>query len=313
MRNAAHNHIIHGLGVVSEIELGLEPAPPAPTDLRIERASIGDAPQPLPSHRRVDNETDPGVVETWRSDVLTVDFPDEARFEVDSEVIRVVTSSIDEVDLAHYVLDHILPRALSLRGDIVFHGSAVVGPSGRAHAFIGPSGSGKSTLAAALVQSGWALLHDDIVRLALSETLPIAYPGYSQVRLIPSTAARLFSDSQPLLPLTTRQKQRYPIAPPLVMSPGPADVCALHLLESRDNESGSTVVEGLSLTQAFPRLARNAYLMTKNPKALARVAIEGVGAVVESVPVYTLNRPVGLEYLGRTVAALTEFDAASGG
>jgi len=58
---------------------------------------------------------------------------------------------------------------------ITFHAAAVE-RGGRALVLTGPSGSGKSTLAAALSQSGWRLLSDELVLLRLGTPEIVANP-----------------------------------------------------------------------------------------------------------------------------------------
>ncbi len=57
------------------------------------------------------------------------------------------------------------PLQMSLRGQPVFHGGAVV-DDGDALVFLGPSGRGKSTLTTAFASRGIAFLSDDCVRLS---------------------------------------------------------------------------------------------------------------------------------------------------
>lgn len=84
--------------------------------------------------------------------------------------------------IAHVLLDHALPLALSLRQKTVLHASAVVTEDGCC-LFTGPSGSGKSTLAASFLAGGAKLLGDDCVILTERNGTVWALPTYASLRL----------------------------------------------------------------------------------------------------------------------------------
>lgn len=84
--------------------------------------------------------------------------------------------------IAHVLLDHALPLALSLRQKTVLHASAVITQHGCC-LFSGPSGSGKSTLAASFLADGADLLSDDCVVLVERAGTVWAIPTYRSLRL----------------------------------------------------------------------------------------------------------------------------------
>lgn len=84
--------------------------------------------------------------------------------------------------VAHLLLDHVLPLALSLRQKTVLHASAVVTRDGCC-VFTGPSGSGKSTLAASFQADGAELLSDDCVMLTERNGSVWVTPTYRSLRL----------------------------------------------------------------------------------------------------------------------------------
>jgi hypothetical protein len=95
--------------------------------------------------------------------------------------------------IVHMVLDHAIPRLLSLKpGYLALHASAVqVGR--QAIAFLGQNGQGKSTLAAWLATRGFPLLTDDCLVLHWDEVTRqwLAYPSYQSVRLWPDSVDAL--------------------------------------------------------------------------------------------------------------------------
>lgn len=71
------------------------------------------------------------------------------------------------------------------RGELPLHGSSVVSPSGKLAIFCGASGMGKSTMAAELQRRGWTFFADDLTRIRRSGDAAMAYPGPSEMRLLP--------------------------------------------------------------------------------------------------------------------------------
>jgi ABC-type dipeptide/oligopeptide/nickel transport system ATPase subunit len=90
--------------------------------------------------------------------------------------------SLTRHTLEHLLLDHVLPRVLSLTERTVLHASAVV-LDGEAIAFAGEAGWGKSTLAAAFCKLGLTHLTDDCLTICDDTGRLTATPNYSSIRL----------------------------------------------------------------------------------------------------------------------------------
>jgi hypothetical protein len=116
----------------------------------------------------------------------------------------------------------VLAAALTLRGELVLHASAVE-MAGRAVAFVGPSGSGKSTLAAAACACGARLVTDDVLRV---DTIGHwCYRGGRSIRLRPVASG--------LAHLAARDRARPQVSADgrtCVAPPGAVDGAALHAL-----------------------------------------------------------------------------------
>jgi hypothetical protein len=90
-----------------------------------------------------------------------------------------------------YLLHRILPRVVQLQGRFVLHGVALATRSG-AVLVCGPSGMGKSTLAGSLMQaSGWALLAENMVAVAMIDSQFWAFATSQRVRLWADSLAAL--------------------------------------------------------------------------------------------------------------------------
>ena len=100
--------------------------------------------------------------------------------------------------IRHLLLDQVVPLALSRRGRLILHASAVVAPKG-AIAFLGASGLGKSTLAASFSQCGFPFLADDCLVLKQEGASLLAIPSYPGLRLWPESLLAL-SENRTELP-----------------------------------------------------------------------------------------------------------------
>lgn len=84
--------------------------------------------------------------------------------------------------LRRLLIDHMIPRALATRGDLVLHASAVATPRG-AVVFAGPGGAGKSTLAARMALRGHPVMADDTVRLEDRAGRTWVHPTHALLRI----------------------------------------------------------------------------------------------------------------------------------
>jgi hypothetical protein len=129
-------------------------------------------------------------------------------------------AGVPEETLRHLLLDQVLPRVLSHRGQPVLHASAVFLNNG-VIAFTGPSGAGKSTLAASFIKRGCDVLADEFLPLETSPREIYAVPCYLGNRVWPDSQAVLFWDFRQAHPgkrrlgrpprLEATQIQQFPI------------------------------------------------------------------------------------------------------
>lgn len=194
-----------GHEVVSDFDLGdLGPACKdcARGTLHIKRAAEalrvrreGDV---LPESR-LDHRFDNGKAwfTSWKSgDGYIARFPKLCSFRFQPEAMVVECSPeprVADSTIAHLILDHAIPRLLSLLPDhLVLHAGAVQ-VEGEAIAILGESGRGKSTLAAWLASQGFPLLTDDCLVLRRDDGLQqwVAQPSYQSVRLWPDSVDAL--------------------------------------------------------------------------------------------------------------------------
>jgi hypothetical protein len=255
----------------------------------------------------------PWVCEHWLDDAVRVEFPEGATFDVSSDRIELIADHAGDADLmVHLLLDHVLPRVLALRGDVIVHASGVVAPSGGAHLFMGASGSGKSTLAVALAREGWSVLNDDGIRLLDRQGTLWAVPGYPGHRLLSDAAATVCPQliSGPRLARDSN-KRRY-ILPGHSQPPsGPAPVAAAYLLGQ--SYAGCPQVERVGIGEAIVALVEHVFSLTDEPSELNRRAFEAASSVAAAVPIWRLAVPHDFHELAATVAAIAGIEGAVSG
>lgn len=306
---------VHGLVVSSPVALPtavLGQAEPADVAYRValkdwSAARVGDG----ALHSRPDNLDDPWVIEHWILDTLVVEFPGAAAFEVSTTTITLVHDEANDPSLvAHLVLDHVLPRVIALRGDLMLHAAGAVGPSGRAHVFIGTTGAGKSTLATALAARGWPLLDDDGVRVIFVDGVPCAVPGYAGVRLLPDSARAVLPGVAPGAPMSLgNDKRRFAVdGAAMRMASGVTPIGGVYVL---GRTSGQPVIAyRLGFGQSVREIEQHAFRLAAKPADIARRSFGLLADVASGVAVWRLETPSGLEQIASTVAFLEKLDVA---
>jgi hypothetical protein len=302
------HYLIHGLVLASPVELPLESVAARPPDVGY-RISLGSKQPDAPTHSRVDDRDNPSVIEHWMEDQLAVEFPGRATFELSAQDVALVADETGDPELiAHLLLDHVMPRVISVRGDLMLHAAGAIGPSGRAHLVLGKTGAGKSTTVAGLVAAGWALLDDDGIRIVGTDAGPVAMPGTWGIRLEPASATVLLPDAPIGHPMAkSHPKSRYPAANGgFRIARAPAHVAGVYVLQ-RDDVSEPRF-ELLGLADAVSTIVEHGFDMADEPSAIARQAFERATALAAAAPVGRLVHAPGLERLEETLELLARLD-----
>jgi hypothetical protein len=306
---ADRHYLIHGLVLASPVELPLASVAARRWDV-VYRMSLG---RPLPgvaTHSRVDDPDNPSVIEHWMEDRLAVEFPGRATFEFGREDVALVADETGDPGLiAHLLLDHVMPRVISVRGDLMLHAAGAIGPSGRAHLILGKTGAGKSTTVAGLASAGWALLDDDGIRIVGTAAGSVAMPGTGGIRLEPASASILLPDAATGYPMAKgHPKSRFPPEDGgFHVARAPAHVAGVYLLQ-REQDLSEPRVESLGLADAVSTIVEHGFDMADEPAGIARQAFERATALAAAAPVGRLVHAPGLERLEATVELLTRLD-----
>jgi hypothetical protein len=304
------HHLVHGLVLHSRVALPIPTVPAAPHD--VEFAVQPDRSSPGPAfHVRSDDPEDPWLIERWGDGWYEIEFTERATFAVIGDRIVLRADRTADPDLiVHLLLDHVLPRVVALRGDLMLHAAGAVGPSGDAHVLLGETGAGKSTLAAMLAAQGWGLLDDDGVRVTAVDGRFHAVPGYATVRLMPAAAAAVLGCGATGRPIGKgRDKRSYLLdGHGLRLAGGPAPIRGIYLI--RRSEGPAPEIERRGVGDALGAIVEHAFHLAADPKDLTRLAFERASALATAVPFHVLRHLEGFDHLARTVSLLEELDGA---
>ena len=297
---------VYGVHVASEIEfpLATRPEPSGGPDVDIRLGPVDWDP---PDGEWWEGDT--WLERGWSGGTALLVFPGlSAALDVAAPVITVdVDDGVDPAYVAHVVLDHVLPRWLYLRGDLVLHGGAVVAPSGQAVAFVGTTGRGKSSLVTALATAGWPLLGDDACRLGRTDATWWAHPSYPGVRLNRASRAALApgATSSPM----AGDSDKHRVLPDVRAAVGPVP---LGLVVELGADLAPASLQRLSLGQAVGVVTQHSFSLSGSGPSMTRDAFARSGDLATDVPVHHLEFPRRWDVFA-DVAALVDAALSAGG
>jgi hypothetical protein len=237
-----------------------------------------------------------------------VRFPDLADFEISPDALAIAchpAPSVTEATCRNLYLNQVLPLALSKRGKLVIHASAVELAPDHAAIFAGRSGSGKSTLAAAFATAGHPFLSDD--GLVVEED----GDGYRAVPSHPSI--RLWNDSEdavmgagPHAISTARapSKTRVDAQGPIVFCREPRPLSCVYFLGEAD--AAVPQFERLAASQALIEWVKNSFLLDPEERPLLASHFERLTKLVVRLPCFRLHYPRRFDALGGVRQAIAE-------
>ncbi len=206
--------------------------------------------------------------------------------------------------IRHLFLDLVLPVALSRRGRLSVHASAVA-LAGGAVGFLGGSGQGKSTLAMAFSRRGFPLLCDDsmVVKMPAGDGLPQVIPAYPGARLWPDSVEALFDEEPESTPVAQySEKRRFLGAEGGDGGGTGAPLLRLYMLASA--ETAEIRVERLTPRDAIIELIKCSHLLDVTDREMLKVKFNQVSALAEAVPCFRLGFPHDYARLGEVCEAV---------
>jgi hypothetical protein len=216
-------------------------------------------------------------------------FPDLAEFEISADADRIrcrPRPRLARSTLRHLLLDQVLPLAVSLRGQLVLHASAVHVPGFGVISFAGLAGYGKSTLAAALGIRRCSILTDDALVVARDDEEVYALPGYPSLRLWRDSARALAMDHGSTTKVAHYTAKRRLAAERVVFRNRPSPLKAVVVLGRRVSRTQPSSVRALQAREALMAVAPFAYVMDAGDRQQLYRMFDGLASVVARVPVF---------------------------
>jgi len=285
---------------------------PADCTFAVRRRPIADRPTGRSHTLRRANGTISLIIARSRSGYL-VRFPGVAVYLVSPDGRRIscaLQRRTQPQTGAHLFLTHLLPMALSLRGRIVLHASAVATPHG-AVAFLGEAGQGKSTLSASLVRRAFPLITDDGLLLLDRGGTLAGVPSYPEMRLWPDVLSVLGHDGLEAHDIGQRAGKRR-----LRVDRGswpfcrdPVEVRRIYVLAPGETRAGRcpVTITACGPRDAFIELFRHTYRLDLDDRTRLRDELEAIGRIAaRPALVYRLSFPRDLSRLPAVQAAILE-------
>lgn len=213
-------------------------------------------------------------------------FPEKGDFHLSADGARIRGYAPPDRPLAttrHLLLDQVIPLALSLRGKLVMHASAVALPSG-AVVLVGATGLGKSTLTASFCRQGFPLVADDGLVLEKAGKTLQCVPSYPGLRLWDDSLEGVFGlqpDLPPVAHYTTKMRldaERGGVT----FCEHPLPVRRIYFLTPAEQDGGSThtTISPIPATQGFMELVRHAYCLDTRDQSRLRDRFQDFRQVV---------------------------------
>ena len=229
-----------------------------------------------------------------------------ADFEIDKSDLSIIcTPEINATSetLDHLYRNHIKPLVLGLRGNSVFHGSAV-NIDGEAALFLGESGKGKSTLALSFATNSHGFLTDDSIVLERRDNILFVLPGDDTVRVWPDTQAGTDTDLQ-------EAETGVPWSDKIRLKSGgevehlnvPLSVSAAYFLGS--GGVADVTFKGIEKSRATVKWVEHSFLIDPQDSQAMLRQFEFVGSLSANIPCFELDYPREYSRLAEVRSAIT--------
>jgi hypothetical protein len=220
------------------------------------------------------------------------------------------SQTLPDDTLRHLLLDQVLPLALSRRGRVLLHASAVHVPGIGALAFAGPTGRGKSTLAAALASRGGRILSDDCLVVEPRPGGLHVLPSYPGLRLWPDARSRALRRGTRDGRVAHYTRKRRVNGGALRFHRDPSPLRALFLLSERGTAGFAVTIRRCRASARLMGLVKYAYILDIEDREHLARAFDGLASLVTSVPVLRLRVRHGHSRLAEVADAICAYAEA---
>ena len=298
---------IYGLSLESDVQLHtvLEPSPNSPY-LRFTCTTedvVRDVDRILLYESPERGENGAAMFELYRvGEAFLISYPKSVDFYISTDTIR---CHLHDPNLLWWVkillLGPILSFWLELKGMLCLHASAIVTEQGAA-GFLAFSKAGKTSIAASFVQSGAALLTDDILPVLVDEDGKVmARSGYPQMRMWPEQAEYFAGDANRFPRVHPhKSKVRVPVRELGTFHEQPAKLRALFLPQRQDPSiAGDITIDPMGTQDALMLLLSSSFPApaTRHVPEIQASRLEVASRIIEEVDLYRLNYPEGYDRL----------------
>jgi hypothetical protein len=293
-------YALYGLAVTSDVPFPELAAGSPPAALTIEAATVTAPPSPAWFDIWPHSDGRSWVRACPTASGYQVHHGDRAAFDVDRTRRRIAydAPTCDAALLRHFLIDQVVPLALSLDA-LILHASSVAAPGGTL-AFVGPGGAGKSTLALALARAGWPMVSDDGLLLRLQGASVTATPGYRGVRLWRDSAAALAANARESIAGAAGNKHCY--REPAAFTDDVPPLARIYAVDPRP--AGAVAIERLSGADAVIAIVRQTYRLALDDREALGAELDAIVALTRRVPVWRLSFPRALGDLASLAAAI---------
>ncbi len=211
---------------------------------------------------------------------------------------------------AHYFQTLGLSLWLELQGIPCIHANGLA-LKDKAIGIIAPSQTGKTTLTAALLESGFQMMSDDMMALHSRADQWMVYPGWPQFRMWPDTAKHYAGDDingfervhsrfdKRVVDLETNKKFEF--------CEQSRPLKHLVLLDRRETETGDIEVDNMPPGEALLHLLQNSMLGDAYPAlGIEQTRLQRLANLLEGVALNRISYPTGLSHLPRVCERIKE-------
>ena len=199
-----------------------------------------------------------------------------------------------------YLTNFAVSAALLQQGEEPLH-ATVVEIDDRAVGLVGPSGAGKSTLAAHLINRGWDLVTDDMLRITFEGNTAFAHPGPYRLKLFKELAERYLQSAACCGPFNPAHGQvGNPLNEKLIFQlhdraavRSARRLSALFQLDqpSQDSEPSRVLVTPLAGRDLFKTILSSTMNTRHHSSARLQRQFRFAERIVRTIPVYRLIYP----------------------
>ena len=219
---------------------------------------------------------------------------------LDGRVLTVHVIDCAPATVRHFLLDQVIPLALSLRV-LVLHASASI-VDGHAIAFTGPGGAGKSSLAAMLALSGHPVAADDALALRPRGDRLEALPAYPGLRLWPEMIDAFAPAGETAAVSETSAKRR--VRGHLPFSSSPARLGALYFVTAALSPHETITIEPLTVRDTAMLFIQFGFRLEQRDPARLADEIDRACDAAKRVQGWSLRYPRASERRAEVAAAI---------